>query len=463
MSTPQIHWHEGLFLQAHHLQLLQKHTLDQFGSERKLAMNYGYGVIEAKLSTDALRNMQLRFEKLKVVMPGGIVLSYPENTELPSLDIRDALAASPRGFEVFLGLPHWLPARPNTIEGEVTAGARIKQIYRLRRQATQVFDENTGGNEQPLQLRHYNAMLLLEHEDRSSLDTIPLLRVVRHVIGDEAFPRPDPDYVHPCLLLSGSPTLVHLVRDITALVDAEREQLANAMARSGVSPTINPLQLEHALRLSCLNRFTARMPGLLAIGEGNSDVPPFDVYQELLTLLADLMALAPDRMPFRPIPYNHRDPYPCFRDTAALIREFMGRIGPIPYVVVDFEIRDEVTQVASLEDRHFTEPSAWYLGVKTNHEPIALAQLVTDMVRFKLLPPSYLEKVIGGIPLSEERRPPFEFPQELGRYYFRLLNESKRMAWTDARAERALALRWSKESTISDARFSLFMTLPSAT
>ena len=121
-TTPQIHWHEGLFLQPHHLQRFQKNIVDQFGFERRLGWTYGYGVIDAKLSHDDLQNQRLRFQKLKVVMPGGAVLSYPENTVLPSLDIRDAFSLNPKGFTVYLGLPHWFDARANTVEGELAVG-----------------------------------------------------------------------------------------------------------------------------------------------------------------------------------------------------------------------------------------------------------------------------------------------------------------------------------------------------
>jgi len=463
MSTPQIHWHEGLFLQPHHLQRLQKHMLDQFGAERKLAMKYPYGLIEAKLSPEALKHKQLRFERLKVVMPGGAILSYPENTDLPSLDISAALAANPQGFEVRLGLPIWFGTRGNTIEGNVTVGARIKQRYRVCRETEEVADENTGDNPQPLQFRRYNAMLVLGSEDRGDLDTIPLLRVVREASGEDGYLRQDPDYVPPSLLLSASPVLRHLVTELTDRVKADRESLANSLARAGDSQTIGRVQVERALRLGCLNRYVARMPGLLDIGGGDADVPPFDVYQEMVTLLADLMAIFPDRMPFGILPYRHEDPYPCFRETAVQIRKFLEGARIQPFMEVKFnQGPDSVTRILNLESKHFTEPTAWYLGIKTTLEASRLVELIEDMEQFKLLPPSYLQHAIGGIPLSEERRPPFEFAQESGRFYFRLNISKKPMVWSDAREGLGLAVRWTPQNTIPDMQFSLFMTLPTA-
>src|SRR4051794_15056476 len=93
MPAP-IHWHEGLFLQPHHLQRLQKSCLDAVGTERRLTWSYPYGVVEARLSHDELENMRIRFDKLRVMMPSGLEMNFPENAELPSLDIKQAFASS---------------------------------------------------------------------------------------------------------------------------------------------------------------------------------------------------------------------------------------------------------------------------------------------------------------------------------------------------------------------------------
>ncbi len=461
MATQQIHWHEGLFLQPHHLQRFQKHVVDQFGFERRLGWSYGYGVLEARLSHDDLQNQRLRFQKLKVVMPGGAVLSYPENTVLPSLDIRDAFARNPKGFTVYLGLPHWFEARANTVEGELAVGTRLKQLYRVPVQVPEVMDENSGENPQPMQFRLYNAMLLLDSDDDSDIEKIPLMRIVHDVSHEEPFPRQDPNYVHPCLLLSASPVLREMVRDLTAQVEAVREQLANVLARGGDTHVVSRLQLEQVLRLRCLNRFVARMPALLAFGEGRSDAPPFDVYQELQTLLADLMALFPERSAFSLLPYDHDDPYPAFQGTITRIRNYLhGAVTP-DYWEVKFEASNDAgVRVAKLEERHFTDPNAWFLGIKTTLEPSTLVELVEDTDQFKLMPRSFLERAIRGIVLKEERFPPLELPAETGRYYFRLNVTQSRRVWDEAAKELEMVVRWSLQREVPDFQIGLFMTLP---
>ena len=82
-----IHWQEGLFLQPHHLQRMQKSIDDILAAERRLAWPYPFGIIEARLSRDELENKRVRFDKLRAIMPSGVEVNYPVAAELPSLDI----------------------------------------------------------------------------------------------------------------------------------------------------------------------------------------------------------------------------------------------------------------------------------------------------------------------------------------------------------------------------------------
>ena len=69
-----VHWHEGLFLQPHHIQLMQHLLGEQGAGERRLAWAYPYGLIEYRLSSDALENMLVQFDHLEVVLPSGLVV-----------------------------------------------------------------------------------------------------------------------------------------------------------------------------------------------------------------------------------------------------------------------------------------------------------------------------------------------------------------------------------------------------
>ena len=310
MAAP-IHWHEGLFLQPHHLQRLQKSFLDGRGEERRLTWSYPYGVVEARISHDELENVRVRFDKLRVVMPSGLEINFPENAELPSLDIKQAFASSGSVY-IMLGVPLWFDRRTNVVPPGQVADSRVKVLYRTAE--TEVADENTGENPKPVLVRRINARLMLENEDPSDLEVIPLLRIVRGVGDNVGLPRQDPEYVPPCLVLTGSPVLRELVRDLASQVAASRKELVVQLTRGGFNlETLRGLQFEQLMRLRTLNKFAARLPSLADA----ANIPPFFMYLELRELLGELTAMFPDRDEFEVAAYDHDNPYLAFSELSS--------------------------------------------------------------------------------------------------------------------------------------------------
>src|SRR6059036_3727548 len=172
----QIHWQEGLFLQPHHLQGMQRGFIDQVAQERRLGWPYPYGLIEARLSRDELENFRVRFDKLRLIMPSGLEINYPENAELPSLDIKQAFSKGTGAFNLLLGVPLWQNARANAV-ADGQADTRVKLLYRVSEM--ECADENTGENPKPIQVRKINARLMFDHEDASDMELLPLLKIVR--------------------------------------------------------------------------------------------------------------------------------------------------------------------------------------------------------------------------------------------------------------------------------------------
>ena len=449
----QIHWHEGLFLQQHHLQRNQKAQVDNLSAERRLAWAYPYGVIEARLNTDELENMRLRFDRLRAIMPSGIEVNYPAEAELPSIDIKQAFASSGGALNVSLGVPLWFDSRANAVAPGQEVDSRIKVLYRLNE--VECADENTGENRKPILMRRINARLLLENEDPSDLEVIPLLRVVRATGQDVGMPRQDSEYTGPCLVLNGSPVLKELVRDLASQVEASRKELVVQLTRGGFSlENLRGVLFEQMLRLRTLNRFSARLPSLAEA----ANVPPFFMYLELRELLGELTALHPDRDVFDVPAYDHDNPYLVFGELSSKIRSLLrGAVAPM-FMKIPF------TKVAGLytavfEEKHFTIPNDYFLGIETKEDPRALAQLVENPDEFKIMPKSMASRAIRGVLLKEERFVPLELPAKAGLHYFRLLRSSSTRAWEQIQAEKAAVMRWPDEAA-SDFDANLYMTVP---
>jgi type VI secretion system ImpJ/VasE family protein len=453
----QIHWQEGLFLQPHHLQRMQKSLRDEIAAERRLAWPYPYGVVEARVSRDELENMRIRFERLRAIMPSGLEVNYPENAELSSLDIKQAFSKGSGSFKVALGVPLWQSMRANTLSPAQSGDARVKLIYRVGE--IECADENTGENPKPVQVRKINARLLFEQEDMSDLEVLPLLRIVRATGEEVGVPKEEPEYVPPCLVLSGSPTLRELARDLVAQVEASRKELVVQVSRGGFSiDTMRGVQFEQVMRLRTLNRFSARLPSIVLAPV----VTPFALYLELRELLGELAALHPDRDEFDCAPYDHENPFLCFKELSTKIRSHLrGAVAP-SFLKLAFNVVNGAL-MAALGDEHFTQPNAYFLGIKTKLDPTLLGRYVEDGDKFKLMPLSLVTRAIRGIELKEERHPPLELPAASDLHYFRLDRAASARMWQQIQSEKSAAVRWTgSDLDWSGASFTLYMTVPSA-
>jgi type VI secretion system protein ImpJ len=453
----EIHWHEGLFLQPHHLQRMQKAAQDRLGAERKLSWAYPYGLVEARVSRDDLEAQRLRFERLRAVMPGGLIVDFPANSELPALDLKPALAKSVAGFKVFLGIPLWQNARANTVSTAAGADTRVKLLYRVGE--IECTDENTGENAKPVQVRKINARLMFENEDPTEMEMLPLMRIMRAAGEDVGLPRQDVDFVPPCFVLGGSPVLRELVRDLVSQVEASRKELAVQAARGGFSiDTMRGVQFEQLLRLRTLNRSSARLPSLVLA----PNVAPFQMYLELRELLAELAALHPDRDEVEVAPYDHDNPLPVFKELSAKIRAHLrGAVAPSFLKVAFADVAGALT--ATLAPEHFTQPNAYFLGVRTKIDPTVLGKFVEDGDRFKLMPQSLASRAIRGVALKEERHPPLELPAQSDLHYFRLDRTASERVWQMVQTEKTAIIRWTgDELDWTGTTFTLYMTVPSS-
>jgi type VI secretion system protein ImpJ len=455
----QIHWQEGLFLQPHHLQRMQKGLTDQVAQERRLGWPYPYGIIEARLSRDELENARIRFDKLRLIMPSGLELNYPENAELPSMDIKQAFSRGTGTFTISIGVPLWQNARANTLNGS-GGDSRVKLIYRISE--IECTDENTGENPKPIQVRKINARLMFESDDASDMEVLPLLRIVRAAGEDGVIPKQDPEFVAPCLVLGGSPVLREMVRDLVNQVEATRKAQVVTLTRGGFSvENLRGFQFAQMLKLGTLNRFSARLPSLIA-----TSVTPFFMYLELRQLLGELAALQPDRDPFEAAPYNHDSPYLCFSDLCGKIRKLLLPDRDDSFIKVPFKEINGVLTV-QLDEKHFTQPNAYFLGIRSHVDAPALERFVetpdnpSTPDKFKLMPTSLVARAVRGIVLKAERHPPIELEAFSDLHYFRLDRAAAARMWEQVKVDKSASLRWmGNEIDLADAKFALYMTIP---
>src|SRR2546421_5652484 len=167
-----VHWHEGLFLQPHHLQLMQRRLQTEARAARALFNPYCYGLVEGRLSQDDLADGRIRFERLRAIMPSGQEVFFPEEANLPALDIKAELARGAGPIDVLLAVPLWTKNRANAFRQGEPADPRIKLLF-IPEEARGGADEKTGENPQSVHIWKINARGALQGEGLLAIESFP--------------------------------------------------------------------------------------------------------------------------------------------------------------------------------------------------------------------------------------------------------------------------------------------------
>lgn len=451
-----IHWHEGQFLQPQHFQLLQRETALGLAQERHFAVSHPYGVLSVSLAVDDLDDFQIRFTRLQAIMPSGVVVDFPDTATLPAINFRQVFQAHSEGFTAYLALPVWTAKRGNLLENPKEVSQRIKVLYHAS--DSEVADENTGENEQVVQIRKYNGMIIFQDEDQSDLEVIPLLKIRRETTAEGAGrPRLDPYYVPPVFWLKGSTVLQNLFADLASQVGAVRSELEEHLGSSNFD--IKTIQgghrFEQFMRLRILSRFDARLSSLARA----DNLTPFAAYLELRDLFSELVAMYPQDDNFEIPHYDHDDPYPAFDSLNRKIRQYLeGTLAP-QYRIVEFEPMDDLFYQAEIRSEDFAGATGYFLAVESESDPSKLTSLIENTDLFKLVPMSYARRALRGVILKEDRHPPVQLPAKAQRYFYRIDTSQNSVAWEQLLQE-PVAIIELKSGKSADHKISLYILAP---
>lgn len=439
-DSSNVHWEEGLFLQPHHLQVMQHRMTGALHAYYQLTRPYPFGLIRAVLSQGSLAKGEVRFEELKLVMPGGLLIDVPGNTDLPAREFTRAFAPGAKEMMIGIGVPRWNHAVANCVE---TNGDGAKRLYRVSE--SELLDENTGRNPQSVRVRRLNARLILGNEDTSDLDVMPLMRVKSAAATTTGQPAEDDGYFPPCLVLDGWARLYGLCFELSKMVGATRDRIAKDLAHNRFDfKNIKSVEISSLLRLMVLNRYAGRLAELVRA----PGISPFEFYLELRSLLAELSIADPGDMAAHSGEY---DPY----ELAVLFKDLYSRIEP--YLREDPKRKPAairfVRQVADfvappLSADLANAPEHYLVITAPTMNSNFLAEVVHRNNEIKLMPTRRKETAVPGVTLRFEHQAPPVVPSGVGVNAFRvtLTDPYDQELWALTR-EQGMTLTWRRVGT----------------
>ncbi|HWY86789.1 MAG TPA: type VI secretion system baseplate subunit TssK, partial [Gemmataceae bacterium] len=191
MTSPTVHWREGMFLRPHHFQTAQRSWARLVVDSSKWDHPYNWGLRSLDLDLDALANYRCVVRSLQARLRDGTLLVVSPEDPLPPLPLRGAFEQS-SSVTLYVGVPLFNLGRPN-------AGSREDgEESRFLVDTVELEDENTGHNAQPIPVRHLNLKLLLSTESLAGHEVVPLARLERSARADST-PQIDESFM-PALL-----------------------------------------------------------------------------------------------------------------------------------------------------------------------------------------------------------------------------------------------------------------------
>jgi type VI secretion system protein ImpJ len=430
MPSRPVHWSEGMFLRPQHFQAADRHARQTLKDSEDWYQPFNWGVRRVEFDRDAIGNYSVVVRACEARFKDGTKLSLPDDATADPAELKSALAGDGTVM-VYLAVPSFQPGRANVAESPTADGPR----YWIDEQ--EASDENSGGEEQSIQVRRTRCRILLSQQDQTGYEVLPIARIERSA-QLESPPQIDFDYVPPLISLDAWPPLWQVVQSLYHQIGAKVDQLASQVIDRSISfDSQVPGDAERLLKLSVLN---GALTGFEAIAFVRG-LTPLSVYRELCRLVGQLAIFTEARRPPTLPQYDHEDIGGCFYTVIKYIQLGLDTIAPSAFEKRYFERNGERLQV-SLEPGWLSSTRTLFLGVETELGDDECEQLLRAM-DMKLGSTSRVEQIfkqaLRGLKLVPIVRPPRALPAGAGIVYYQI--ERDQVFWRDVADTCSMAIR----------------------
>jgi type VI secretion system protein ImpJ len=436
MSESAVNWHEGMFLRPQHFQAAERYWRGQVHQSSQWDVHYNWGLRAVEIDPDALRNYRVVVPRLQARLRDGTLIRVPDDGALPPLDLREPLGRlSP--VEVRLAVPVVQLGRVN-VGGAGDDGVR----FRIDSPRDGIFDENTGQNPRPVQLRRLNLRLLASTQDPAGYEVLPICRVERSAQA-EAVPQLHEVYIPPLLACDAweplnQGILQQVYHRIGKLVK-QRAQQVRSRRITFDSQSPGDRQIFEGLRV--LNEASAYL-GIMAQASG---VHPLPAYLELCRLVGRLAVFGADPEPPELPAYDHDDLGHCFYTVKRYIDDLLTRgTFELGYEERPF-IGSGLRMKVEMKPEWLAPAWQMYVGVESPLATAECVQLLTGRLNMKLGSFDRVDEIyqrgLRGLVFAYNPRPPRALPESRTLTYFQINRESSPDEWANVQGTLALALR----------------------
>ena len=397
-------WSEGMYLGPHQFQLQSRFFEDSIQFATSALWFRGFGLAGGALDAEALRNGTVSLLHARGILPDGTPFHMPDCDALPpARSIAAVFPPASDSVTVSLAIEERKPRGPNcALSGEPGRARFVAEVRNYH-------DENTGGDERPVQIGRKNIQLLFDTDSSEGCISLPLARVRRDGSGNFIF---DPAFVPPCLQISASESLMLMLRRLIEILESKSATLG----RSGAGGDLSSREIANFWLLHTVNSTLAPLRHLWIAKRGH----PEELFVEMSRLAGALCTFSLESHPSNLPAYDHLNLGSCFEALDRHIREHLEIIVPTNCISIPLRKTADYFYEGEIADTRCFGRSRWVFGIRSSLGEAELISRVPQVV--KICSSKFVEELVrramAGLALTHLPVPPTAISQRVETQYF---------------------------------------------
>ncbi|MDX2150508.1 MAG: type VI secretion system baseplate subunit TssK [Bryobacteraceae bacterium] len=403
-------WSEGMYLGPHHFQVQSRYFEDSIRFATSSLWYQPWGLIEAAVDAEALRNGTLGLLHARGAFADGLPFQIPECDPAPAArPVAEIFPPTRDRMTAYLAIPERRPQGRNTLLDGETNGTDARFIAENR----VLGDDNTGRDERPVRLGRKNFRLVLDVEPFDGMAAIPIVRIMRDGAGRFAA---DPAFIPPLLDIAGSERLMAMLRRLVDILEEKSATMTTAKSGAGTWAEYSTRDIAKFWLLHTVNSALAPLRHRLLTRRGH----PEELFTDLLRLGGALCTFAIDSHP-RTLPaYDHRQLDECFGLLDEHIRRHLETIIPTNCISVQLEPAGDYFHDGVIHDDRVIRNARWILAVRSSAGEPEIINRGPQLVKLcsKLFVRELVKRALPGLALTHLPVPPSAIPVRVDTQYF---------------------------------------------
>lgn len=280
----------------------------------------------------------------------------------------------------------------------------------------QVPDDNTGRDEKAVDVCRKSLRFYLENEISEALVTFPLVRVKRSGAGHFEY---DPDFIPPCLQITGSERLMAILRRLIEILGEKSDALRRAPAGGGeMAAAFSQQDVASFWFLHCVNSSLARLRNICYSKRGH----PEEAFVELLRLAGALCTFGLESHPGSLPLYDHQQLEECFGALDRHIRFHLETVVPTNSVTIPLKAAGDYYLQGEVTDQRCLGRARWIFSIRSRMGEADLIRLTPQLIKVCSMEfvAKLVQRALPGMAMTHLPVPPAAVSPRVDWQYFGL-------------------------------------------